>query len=154
VLLKDERESKRIPISATIRSELQAVRSAYPHAEVVYGEPHPDVDVLADDLLGSVFRNLLKNAIQYNDKDVPTVAVSAHADEQTVTVRVADNSPGIPDEQEGDIFGKDTKGLDSDGTGIGLYLVDKLVTSYGGDVSVEDNTPEGTVFVVDFPTPE
>lgn len=111
------------------------------------------MDILADDLLESVFRNLLKNAIQHNDKDVPTVAVSAHADEQTVTVRVADNGPGIPDGQKDEIFGKDTKGLNSEGTGIGLYLVDKLVTSYGGDVSVEDNTPEGTVFVVDFPIP-
>ena len=153
VLLKDERESKRVPISAAITSEIQAVQSAYPHAEVVYEEPHPDVDVLADDLLGSVFRNLLKNAIQHNDKDVPTVAVSAHTDEQTITVRVADNGPGIPDEKKGDIFGKDTKGLNSEGTGIGLYLVDKLVTSYGGDVSVEDNIPEGSVFVVDFPLP-
>ena len=154
VMLKDERESKPVSISTTITNEIKAVQSSYPHSEVVYEEPHPDVDVLADDLLGSVFRNLLKNAIQHNDKEVPTVAVSAHADDRTVTVRVADNGPGIPDEMKDEIFGRDTKGLDSEGTGIGLYLVKKLVSSYDGDVSVEDNTPEGAVFVVEFPKTE
>ncbi|WP_172861800.1 PAS domain S-box protein [Halopenitus persicus] len=154
VMLQDDREFTRVPIAATIVSEVEAVRSAYPRADVSYDKPLPERDVLADDLLGSVFRNILKNAVQHNDKDVPTVAVSAHAADQTVTVRVADNGPGIPDDQKSEIFGKDTKGLDSDGTGIGLYLVEKLVTSYEGTVSVEDNTPTGTVCIVELPTAE
>ena len=42
------------------------------------------------------------------------------------------------------------KGLDSDGTGIGLYLVQTLVERYGGAVWIEDNEPEGSVFVVEM----
>jgi sensor histidine kinase regulating citrate/malate metabolism len=35
---------------------------------------------------------------------------------------------------------------------MGLYLVETLVTGYGGEVWVEDNDPEGSVFVVELPT--
>jgi len=117
-------------------------------------------------MLGSVFRNLLKNAVQHNDKPVPTVAVSSDTADGSIRIRVADNGPGISDAAKEDIFGKGEKGLDSEGTGIGLYLVKSLVDSYGGDVWIEDRneggivdaeTPtaapsEGAVFVVELPT--
>jgi signal transduction histidine kinase len=69
-----------------------------------------------------------------------------------VLVRVADDGPGIPDEHGAQLFSADTKGLDSDGTGMGLYLVERLIDIYGGEVRVEDNTPRGAVFVVELPT--
>jgi signal transduction histidine kinase len=103
-------------------------------------------------MLSSVFRNLLKNAVQHNDTDDPEVTVSATTGDGTVEVAVADNGPGVPDERKEEIFGQGEKGLESSGTGIGLYLVRTLVERYGGDVRVEDNDPEGSVFVVRLPT--
>ena len=67
-----------------------------------------------------------------------------------VTVRIADNGPGVRDEIKEEIFGKGQKGLESAGTGIGLYLVRTLLDAYGGAVWVEDNQPEGAVFVVEL----
>ena len=154
VMLQENRELEPVSVSAEITNEVQAVASAYPNAEIVYEEPHVDVEVLANDLLGSVFRNLVRNAVQHNDNDVPKVVVSAQAGEEMVTVRVADNGPGIGAELKDTLFGKEAKGLDSDGTGIGLYLVEKLVTSYGGTISIEENSPTGTVFIVELPIAE
>ncbi len=37
---------------------------------------------------------------------------------------------------------------------MGLYLVDTLVTSYNGEIWVEDNDPDGSVFVVELPITE
>jgi signal transduction histidine kinase len=68
-----------------------------------------------------------------------------------VTVRIADNGPGVPDERKESVFGKGEKGLESDGTGIGTYLVKTLVSRYSGTVWVEDNEPGGAVFVVTLP---
>jgi signal transduction histidine kinase len=114
----------------------------------------PDVEVVGNDMLGSVFRNLLRNATQHNDKTPPEVTVSAAEHDDIVEVRIADNGPGVPDAQKDEIFGRGEKGLESSGAGIGLYLVQSLVDTYGGDVFVEDNDPEGAVFVVELPIAE
>jgi len=99
--------------------------------------------------LESVFRNLLNNAVQHNDGE-PTVVVTATADDDTVTVRVADDGPGVPDKQKQRVFERGEKGPTSDGTGLGLYLVGVLVDSYGGEITVTDNDPQGAVFEVEL----
>jgi signal transduction histidine kinase len=66
-------------------------------------------------------------------------------------VSIADNGPGIEDKHKEQIFQEGEKGLESGGTGVGLYLVKTLVDKYGGDVWVEDNEPTGSVFVVELP---
>lgn len=63
-------------------------------------------------------------------------------------MRFADNGPGVPDDQKETIFGKGSMGKDSTGAGLGLYFVETLVESYGGDVRVEDDDPTGAVFEI------
>jgi len=77
-------------------------------------------------MLASVFRNLLNNAVQHNDTDAPEVTVTCEETDDRIRVRVADNGPGVPDAEKDEIFGKGEKGLDSAGSGIGLYLVSVL----------------------------
>ena len=150
-MLSDERELEPIALADSLGGQIEAVRSAYEAAVVELREPIPAVTVAADGMLDSVFRNLLKNAVQHNTADVPEVTVSADERDGTVRVRVADNGPGVSDERKDEIFGRGEKGIDSGGTGIGTYLVETLVTRYGGDVWVEDNEPRGSVFVVELP---
>jgi signal transduction histidine kinase len=107
--------------------------------------------VVANELLRSVFGNLLSNAVAHNDSDPPRVSVSAEREGFRFRVRVADNGPGLPDDQKRTVFEKDVRGLDSGGTGIGLFLVRELVTRFGGSVHAVDNEPRGAVFVVDLP---
>jgi len=106
--------------------------------------------MLADELLASAFRNVLNNAIVHNDKELPEVAVSVTAEGEAVRVRIGDNGPGIPDERKDHIFREGEKGLDSEGTGIGLYLVPTLIDRYGGAVWAEDNEPDGTAFIIEL----
>ena len=138
-------------ISAVLETELSLREDSFPNAEFVSRGTLPDVKVTANEVLGSVFRNLLNNAVQHNDKETPVIHVSCEVRDDDVEVRIADNGPGIPDERKDVIFGKGEKGLDSPGTGIGLYLVHTLVTQYGGDIWVEDNEPTGSIFVVRLP---
>jgi PAS domain S-box-containing protein len=162
VLLSAEKELEQTRLDAVLASEIEEVRDVYPDASVTEKTALPQVSVHANDMLGSVFRNLLKNAIQHNDTETPKVTVSATDRDETAVVRVADNGPGVPDGQKKTIFGKGQKGLDSQGTGIGLYLVKTLVESYDGDIWVEDNDHsgsgagggderDGAVFVVEIP---
>jgi len=154
-VMLEERERKPMALRAVVEQQIDALRSAEPEADIRLDEPVPAVSVIADEMLDSVLRNLLKNAIQHNDAATPVVELSVAEQADTVQLRVADNGPGVSADQREAIFGKGEKGLDSGGTGIGLYLVHTLVTSYGGEVWVEDGEEVatdlgGAVFVVEL----
>lgn len=150
VMLSVAKESQQVNLRTVLEREVSEVQSSYPSAAVTYDTAIPSVVVDANDMIPSVFRNLLKNAIQHNDKPVTEVTVSATERDDTVAVRIADNGPGVPDNMKEAIFGEGERNLQTAGTGMGLYLVDALVTSYDGEVWVEDNDPEGSVFVVEL----
>jgi PAS domain S-box-containing protein len=152
-MLSSEADVEPVRLTGHLGDPVESARSEFPEA-VVTADEIPDARVRGNELLEAVFRNLIRNAIIHNDEQQPEVHVSTTVDEGTATVAVADNGPGIPDDRREAIFGKGEKGLDSPGTGIGLYLVQTLLDQYGGDVWVEDNDPEGSVFVVELPTAE
>jgi PAS domain S-box-containing protein len=154
VMLSVENETRPIALGPVLHDALDDLRAAYPSATVTVDTGGSSVRVPADDLLGSVFQNLLTNAIQHNDADDPRVRVSVRERGETVTVRVADNGPGVPDAMKEAVFGRGETGLDSGGTGLGLYLVRRLVEGYGGSVRIEDTQPRGAVFVVGLPIVE
>ncbi|WP_050033187.1 sensor histidine kinase [Halorubrum halophilum] len=150
VMLRDDAEPNRVSLARVLSQQVEEVRSAYSEAVFTVEGSFPEAEVVGDEMLSSVFRNILRNAVQHNDETPPKVTVSATAEaaDGVAEVRIADNGPGIPEDQRDEIFGKGEKGLDSPGAGIGLYLVRSLVEIYGGDVWIEDNEPKGAVFVV------
>lgn len=147
-ILHNDTESRSTSLRDSIPREVDEIRSIYEDETVDIEGTIPDVSGEADDMLDSVFRNVLKNAIQHNDKAIPELSVSATQSGDYVEVRFADNGPGIPDERKSETFGRGENGHESGGTGIGTFLIDKLVTRYGGSVRIEDNEPEGVIFVV------
>jgi PAS domain S-box-containing protein len=151
VTLQSDIDRRSVLLGPTLEREVSEARNSHPAATVTLDDA-PSVTVHANEMLGSVFRNLLKNAVQHNDTDRPEVAVSTDVTDETVEVSVADNGPGIPEGQRADIFEKGEKGLESGGSGLGLYLVGTLVDGYGGDVRVADRKDDdGTVFTVVLP---
>jgi PAS domain S-box-containing protein len=143
VMLESADDRQPVALREILERELNDFRSTYSEAVVTVDDPAPEVRVTANEMLDSVFRNLLKNAIQHNDKEVPKVDVSAFERGDDVIVQVADNGPGIPDDKKEEIFGKGEKGLDSQGTGLGLFLVKTLIEGFGGNVWVEDRPKPG-----------
>jgi PAS domain S-box-containing protein len=134
-------------LQTVLEREIALCRDSYPAAEVTVGDV-PDVDVTANAMLQSVFRNLLNNAVQHNDRPAPSVDVSVVETGDVVEVRIADDGPGIPPAMRESIFEKGWKDVESGGTGIGLYLVDMLVEHFDGDLRIDDAEPRGTVFIV------
>lgn len=118
-------------------------------AVVVNVDAPASAEVSADALLPRVFGNLLSNAVEHNDSDSPRVSVSVDADDQSVTVDVADNGPGIPDREIDSLF--ERSGRQTADHGLGLYLVRKLVEHYGGRVALVETGPDGSVFRVELP---
>ncbi|ELZ51275.1 multi-sensor signal transduction histidine kinase [Halorubrum coriense DSM 10284] len=150
VLLQVGVEQTPMRIQTELNRQIEQVRADQDRATVAVEGAIPDATVMADDLLEAVFRNLLTNAVVHNDKEVAEITVSAEATDGAVRVSIADNGPGIADDHKEQIFQEGEKGLETGGTGIGLYLVKTLVDKYDGDVWVEDNEPTGSVFVVEL----
>lgn len=149
---------KPVSLSSVLRMEVASLRTTRPCATIETDVP-PDVEVYADELLGSVFTNLLTNAVNHQTDDDPHTDDDLHIDvileagAERAVVRIADDGPGIPDERKETVFEPGEQGEGSVGQGIGLYLVDTLVDRYGGDVRLEDNDPTGTTAVVELPYP-
>jgi len=142
-------ELRPIDLEGVLINEVEKARSAHDDVTVTLTVNHKGrLQVAATELLSSVFRNLLNNAVTHNDKPEPEITVHVEVQAETVTVDVADNGPGVLDGQKDEIFGRGEMGLESSGSGIGLYLVDTLVDMYDGTVVLTDNDPEGSVFTV------
>ena len=150
----DELALKPMNPANVLRNELEKARDTHPSAEFVVDGDLDATPVRANEMLPSVFGNILANAVRHNDKGTPQIEVSTERDGDEVVTSFADNGPGIPDEWKDEIFGRGEKGLESPGTGVGLYLVYKLVNRYGGRVWVTDNEPVGSIFRVALPVAE
>lgn len=152
VIRQPEADLYCVSLTETIRNQVQELQNLYPDATVGIRGSLPTVEVLATDVLGSVFRNLIQNGIEHNHAETPEVRISVERTDDSVEVRVADNGPGIPDRHKNKIFKEGKTGIESEGTGIGLYLAQTLVERYDGDIWVEDGDPDGSVFIIQLPT--
>lgn len=144
-------ELESVALRPVVAEEIERVAAAYP--DVTFGMDVPETArVRANELLSTVIHNLLTNAVEHNDPDGLAVSVTAVEKGPAVHVRVADTGGGIPDERKEAVFsrGESTRDRERRG-GLGLFLVDTLVTTYGGAVWIEDNEPSGTVVCLDLP---
>lgn len=140
-----------VELAPLLDDEIHTANGSHDGATIAADGELPDVAVRANEMLSSVIRNLLDNAVRHNDSDRPEVTVGVEEDESEVAITVADNGPGIPDAQKEVIFDQGEKGEQTGGTGLGLYLVETLVNEYGGHVEIGDNDPRGAVFRVILP---
>ncbi len=113
--------------------------------------------VCADyDLLQQVVYNLMDNAVKFtNDGGTITLSVSGSADRVVFTIR--NTGDGIPPEEMPHIFERfyksdRSRGLDKNGTGLGLYIVKTMIDLHGGEITVRSAEGEYCKFSFWLPT--
>jgi signal transduction histidine kinase len=101
--------------------------------------------------IDQVFVNLISNAAQAMDGRGHLTLATALRD-GTFTATVRDTGGGIPIDRRTKIFDPFYTTKDpGKGTGLGLYIVYKIVTKYGGQIRVDSEVGQGTTFTVAFP---
>jgi two-component system phosphate regulon sensor histidine kinase PhoR len=105
--------------------------------------------------LDQIFVNLIDNGIKYG-RDGGQVCVEARAVGDDVRIEVRDDGPGIADKHRARVFERfyradPGRSREAGGTGLGLSIVKHLVESMGGDVGVEPNLPQGSIFWLRLP---
>jgi two-component system, OmpR family, sensor histidine kinase CiaH len=143
-----------LDLSTLLKDCIQDFRNRFPD-KTFKEDIEADADVKGDALLlQMLINNLLENAIKYAPKESPVTAVLKKY-RSGIELQVKDEGPGITEEEKKKIFTKfyrtgNEATRKTQGTGLGLYLCRKIVQSHNGDISVTNNEPQGSNFVVIF----
>src|SRR6266705_2203595 len=95
--------------------------------------------------------NLLLNACEVVPVENGQIEVELRRNGQNLEIRISDNGPGIAEAVRGRLFEPFVSYGKENGTGMGLTVVQKILQDHGGDVAVEQSSPEGTTFRVSVP---
>jgi two-component system OmpR family sensor kinase len=105
------------------------------------------------DLLALAYYNLMDNALKFTGPQNP-VEVRALEDGRSLIVEVADRGAGVAEDDLPRIFDELYRGANArgvEGSGLGLALVQRIITRHGGTVAVRSRSGQGTVFTVRLP---
>jgi PAS domain S-box-containing protein len=120
--------------------------------------PVPPLVIGDRDRLEQILVNLVGNAVKFTENGLISVEVEAEPGSDILELRVTDTGIGIAQDNQERIFG-DFVTLDASyarsaaGTGLGLGIARRLVTILGGEIGVESDIGEGSVFWVRVPLP-
>jgi PAS domain S-box-containing protein len=138
-----------------VREVIEEVCKSYEHlvkennvtvtCEIAEGE------IEADAFVCDVFSNIVKNALEH--AACSKLVIAGKETDGRYTVEISDNGKGIASEHADKIFEKGWKRGGS-GSGLGLYIVKRLMERYDGSVSVKSKDGKGSTFILSFKTPD
>jgi signal transduction histidine kinase len=115
----------------------------------------PHLEIRTDNtLFHSIVQNLIENSIKYSDKtkEKRTLHISTRTFDRTFEISFKDNGVGIDEAFHEKVFASFFRNSqDSNGTGLGLYIVKQNITKLGGTISLQSKAGEGSTFTVHLP---
>lgn len=151
-------ELSRMSVGAVIQSAVQRARDLANGAEIRLDIPDDAASrqIMADTgMLEIALLNVLENAVKYTalKGDAP-ILLSLEASGKNVAIAVRDEGIGIPAAELPDVFKNSVRGsnaTNAEGSGLGLFLVEKIVSAHGGTVDAESRESEGTTMRITLP---
>jgi PAS domain S-box-containing protein len=114
------------------------------------------LNIMGDaNMLSTVFRNLISNAIKYSEKD-GEINVGIEENGHSVAVSIKDSGIGMNAEIKDQLFDKENRPqrrgtLSEKGTGLGLLLCKDLVEAHNGTITVISEEDNGSEFIINLP---
>jgi two-component system sensor histidine kinase CiaH len=147
---------EKINASDLLKNLVTAFKTRYPERKTTE-HIEENIFIVADTfLLQMAINNLIDNANKYSPKD-GLITIVMNREGEHVFINVIDEGNGIADEDKVKIFEKfyrtgSEANKKSKGTGLGLYLVQRIIRTHQGMVMVSDNKPKGSKFVIKLKT--
>ncbi len=145
--------SEEISLLRIVNEVVDEMRARYADMRIEVQSRGEDKIIKGDATLWKlVISNLIGNARKYSPQE-DLIVVELKQQQHKTTLAVKDTGSGIPDNEKKRIFEKfyrigNENTRSSKGTGLGLYIVKKIVQLYKYDISVKNNTPQGSIFEV------
>lgn len=156
LLLEGHHSTALAPVDLTkeVQAEVASLKGTYRRDFITELAPHVTYEMTPGDFR-SLAHNLLDNAAKYSPTDSSITVRLAKQDHQVVFT-VADQGRGIAVENRQRIFERfyredASHSSDVPGSGIGLAIVKTIIEKYHGKITVQANTPRGTIFTVCLP---
>jgi len=117
----------------------------------------PEICALIDPLaFESVIKNILENAIKYNQKNSPII-ITTKTEKGALFIDIKDQGIGITNEEQQKVFARffriqNEETRTTKGTGLGLYIVKQLTELMGGEVFLSSKINEGSTFTIKLKT--
>ncbi|MBD3245353.1 MAG: PAS domain-containing protein [Candidatus Moranbacteria bacterium] len=111
--------------------------------------------IIDPNLIRIVFLNLVSNSVKYTPPK-GKIEISIEPKKENVLITIKDNGYGIPEEQQDKIFKKmfradNVMEKETDGTGLGLYIVKSIINQSNGRIWFESQKDKGTTFFIELP---
>jgi K+-sensing histidine kinase KdpD len=107
---------------------------------------------LDKELFSTAIDNLISNALKYSGEQTK-VKIDINASKKHTSISISDVGKGITDLEKEKVFTKfyrsgDEETRNSQGSGLGLYLVKEIIKLHNGSISIKDNHPKGSTFLI------
>ncbi|MFA9518702.1 PAS domain-containing protein, partial [Halopenitus sp. H-Gu1] len=147
--ITDPPDQKGTDVVSVCQRVVAAMRKRYSESNIELNHPE-EASALATGKLGRGIEELIENAIIHNDRETPDVSLTVETSEETVQVEIADNGPGIPEEEVNVL----TREYDVEplyhGSGLGLWLVNWIVRQADGTLTFKENDPRGSIVMIEL----
>ena len=142
-------------LTRSVLDDLNAVVAEKGHRVSVSEEPDLPILMLDRQLCRQLLVNLISNAIKYTPPE-GDIGIRMYRQDATVRWEIHDSGIGIPETAHGRLFEKFYRAdnaltVETEGTGLGLYLVRLIAELFGGNVTWTSETGRGTRFVITLP---
>ncbi len=122
--------------------------------KLIYNPTNNDKVWIDRSRMDCILQNLINNAIKYTNSN-GQITINSNISKINWTISISDTGIGIPESEKAkltEMFYRSTNIKPStDGTGVGLYLVNKLVEEHKGILTIDSKEGKGTVFTLKFP---
>jgi signal transduction histidine kinase len=147
-------DMKSIPLDSLFSDFEERIASRYKNLDIELDLQDEDLQIRVDPKrLWQVFDNLINNAAKYASGSTLTISALRH--KQYARIQVKDNGPGIASEHLEKLFNRfyrvPERSAGVRGSGLGLFICERLIRAQGGLISVESVPGMGTSFLIDLP---
>lgn len=142
-----------------VKTTISKIAVNHPEAEIHLNNEMEILKISADRAgLNMVITNIVENAIKYSEasKEVWIEIKVNDTKESHVSLIIKDQGIGIPEAHKKDVFRRfyrinDMTTRTQKGTGLGLFISNKIVRAHKGSIFVMDNSPKGSIFDITLP---
>lgn len=154
-------ERQEIVLEKSLFSLDEQIRQALLLHESKWNEKNLEIDIDLDsqsyywneELLMQVWVNIFDNAIKFTPKE-GTILARLRKSDSAISVEISDSGIGMDEETKEHIFDKFYQGDRShysEGNGLGMALVKRIVDLCGGSIKIDSRLDEGTTFIIELP---